>query len=265
VRALSLWLVATALLLFPIPYQSTPASVLTTTSSALVAPYLDQPTGYIRPSIAQNVFTQRAYILQLAHRHNHPQITNYDDSEFAATMITILYTEQLGWLEDVFPRIRPLTPFYQDAQVVSNQWFGTNFSVWPANLRPSVVDEILANDVPGVGRVAIPLDIPPQLNAPRFANILASQNSYAFELLAANLERGIIRAQAESVPVTWQTLLAWHNAGLVNPAQIAANHSLQHYLYRATFYRESAIALYRDDAFCAMPIIATRTTDQIKH
>jgi len=265
VRALSFWLVATALLLFPISYQSTPASVLTTTSSALVAPYLDRPSGYIRPSIAQNVFTQRAYILQLAHRHNHPQITHYDDSEFAATMITILYTEQLGWLEDSFPSIRPLTPFYQDAQVVSNQWFGTNFSVWPANLRPSVVDEILANDVPGVGRVAIPLDIPTQLNAPRFANILASQNNYAFELLAANLERGIIRAQAESVPVTWQTLLAWHNAGLVNPTQIAANHSLQHYLYRATFYRESAIALYRDDAFCMMPTIATRTTDQIKH
>ena len=70
VRALSLWLVATALLLFPIPYQSTPASVLTTTSSALVAPYLDRPSGFIRPSIAQKVFAQRQYILQLAHRHN---------------------------------------------------------------------------------------------------------------------------------------------------------------------------------------------------
>jgi hypothetical protein len=265
VRALSLWLVATALLLFPIPYQSTPASVLTTTSSALVAPYLDRPSGFIRPSIAQKVFAQRQYILQLAHRHNHPQITHYDDSEFAAIMITILYTEQLGWLEDVLPSIRVVTPLYQDAQVVSNQWFGTNFSVWPANLRPSVVDEILAAEVPGVGQVTLPLDIPTQLNAPRYANLLASQPDYAFELLAANLERGIIRANAESVPITWQTLLAWHNAGLVNPSQIATNHSLQHYLYRATFYREPAIALYRDDAFCEMPIIATRSTDQIKH
>ena len=264
-RALSFWFVATALLLFPIPYQSTPASVLTTTTSALVAPYLDRPSGYVRPSIAHKVFLQRQNILQLAHRHNHPQITHYDDSEFAAIMITILYTEQLGWLEDVFPGIRPITPFYQDAQVVSNQWFGTNFSVWPANLRPSVVDEILDADVPGVGHVDLPLNIPSPFNTPRYANFLASDSDYAFELLAANLERGIIRAHAESVPVTWQTLLAWHNAGLVNPTQIAANHSLQHYLYRATFYREPAIALYRDDTFCALPVIATHFAEQLKH
>ncbi|NBU64374.1 MAG: hypothetical protein EBS29_07745 [Chloroflexia bacterium] len=264
-RALSFWLVATALLLTPIPYQAAPASLLTTTTSALVAPYLDRPSGYVRPTIAQSVFLQRQNILELAHRHNHPQITHYDDREFAAIMITILYTEQLGWLEDVFPSIRPITPFYQDAQIVSNQWFGTNFSVWPANLRPSVVDEILASDVPGVGQVVLPLDIPSQLNAPRYANLLASDSHFAFELLAANLERGIIRAQAESVPITWQTLLAWHNAGVVNPAQITKNQSLQHYLYRATFYRTPALAIYRDDMFCVMPVSATHESERPKH
>lgn len=264
-RALSLWLAATALLLFPIPNQLNPASVFTTTSSALVAPYLGYPSGYIRPSVARNVFAQREYILQLAHHYNRPQITHYDDSEFAAIMVTVLYTEQLGWLEDMLPSIRAVTPFYQSAQVVSNQWFGTNFSVWPANLRPSVVDEILAAEVPGVGHIALPLSIPTPLNNPRYAHVLASQSDYAVELLAANLARGIVRANAESIPITWQTLLAWHNAGLVNPAQIATNRSLQHYLYRASFYRESAIAIYRDDAFCTLTIVATDMQYQFKH
>ncbi|MCX6014595.1 MAG: hypothetical protein NT020_03245 [Chloroflexales bacterium] len=264
-RVLSFWLMVIALLLFPVQKQSTPSNLLTTISSAMAAPYLDRPSGYIRPSIAQIVYAQRQNILQLAHRHNHPQITQFDDSEFAAIMITVLYTEELGWLEDAFPSIRPITPYYQDAQVKSNQWFGTNFSVWPANLRPSVVDEILAHEVPGVGHVTIPLSIPTQLLAPHYANILASQNNYAIELLAVNLERGIIRANAESVPVTWQTLLAWHNAGLVNPTQIAANKSLQHYLYRATYYRSSAIALYRDDMLCVMPIRATNAAELLKH
>lgn len=253
VRALFIGLCATTLLL-SLFNQTTPiTSIVTNTSSALVAPYLDRPSGYVRPSIAQSVLERQQYILTLARLHNHPQLTHFDDREFAAVMVTILYTEQLGWLEDVFPSIRPMTPYYQEAQVISNNYFGTNFSVWPANLRPSVVDEILSNQIPAVGHVELLLLVPRSEQQPKYANQLASETDTAFALLAANLERGIIRAAHEHVPITWKTLLAWHNAGIVDPQHMAQNRSLQHYLQRATVYHEPALALYRDNSLCFNP------------
>lgn len=262
VRALFLACCATTLLLallnktIPIP------SAITTASSALVAPYLGQPSGYVRPSIARVVQQKHQLLLTLARLHNHPRLTQLSDQEFAAIMVTILYTEQLGWLEDAIPSIRPLTPLYQEAQVVSNDYLGTNFSVWPANLRPSVVDEILSQEIPQVGHTELLLLIPHRLQHTQYANTLASSDDTAFALLAANLERGIMRAQHEHVPITWKTLLAWHNAGIVNPAQIAQNRSLQHYLQRATVYRAGALSLYRDDMACLVPTLAQQSVDR---
>jgi hypothetical protein len=130
--------------------------------------------------------------------------------------------------------------------------------VWPANLRPSVVNEILSEEIPQVGHHDLLLLIPPQLQRHTQANQLASTTDTALALLAANLERGIIRAQHEAVPITWKTLLAWHNAGIVDPQQIAQNRSLQHYLQRANSYREPALALYRNDMLCVNPLFAVQ-------
>ena len=101
--------------------------------------------------------------------------------------------------------------------------------------------------------------IPRRMQHVEYANTLAHNDDTAFALLAANLERGILRAQHEHVPITWKTLLAWHNAGIVNPTQIAQNRSLQHYLQRATVYRAQAIALYRDDVACLNPSFAQQS------
>ena len=258
VRALYLGFCATTLLLALMSRTPPITSLFTTASSALVAPYLAAPSGYIRPHIATLVHHHQQYLLTLAHTHNHPQRTQINDHEFAAIMVTILYTEQLGWLEDVVPSIRPVTPLYQAAQVVSNEYIGTNFSVWPANLRPSVVNEILSEEIPQVGHHDLLLLIPPQLQRHTQANQLASTADTALALLAANLERGIIRAQHEAVPITWKTLLAWHNAGIVDPQQIAQNRSLQHYLQRANSYREPALALYSNEMLCVNPLFAVQ-------
>lgn len=256
VRALYLGFCATTLLLAFFGKTTPITSLFTTTSSAFVAPYLAQPSGYIRPHIAKIVEQKQLYLLTLAQRHNHAQSTHISDHEFAAIMVTILYTEHLGWLEDVMPSIRPVTPVYQEAQAVSNEYLGTNFSVWPANLRPSVVDEILSDEIPQVGRANLALLIPHSLQRPEHANQLARTTDTALALLAANLERGIIRAQHEHVPITWKTLLAWHNAGIVDPIQMAQNRSLQHYLQRAIVYHEPALALYRTDILCINPLYA---------
>ena len=256
VRALYLGFCATTLLLAFFGNTTPTTSLLTTASSALVAPYLAQPSGYIRPYIATIVEQKQLYLLTLAQRHNHAHSVPISDNEFAAIMVTILYTEHLGWLEDVIPSIRPVTPIYQEAQAISNEYFGTNFSVWPANLRPSVVDEILSDEIPQVGHADLALLIPPGLQRPEHANQLARTTDTALALLAANLERGIIRAQHERVPITWKTLLAWHNAGIVDPVQMAQNRSLQHYLQRASVYHEPALALYHTDIVCINPLYA---------
>ena len=172
------------------------------------------------------------------------------DAQFATVMVAILYNEHNGWLEDALPGIRPLTPMYQHAQALSNEWFGTNYSVWRSNLRPSVVREILSQTVPQVGDVALPLELPPTLDPAHRSQTLANTPDNAYELLAANLRRGIYRAQHEGVVVTWQTLLSWHNAGIVDPSGISRNASLQHYLTRAVPYVSQAQALFRSVDMC---------------
>jgi hypothetical protein len=225
-------------------------SQLTTSVSAWVAPYLKRASGYIRPDFRAAITRDRSRILTIAQKYNDRTQTNMSDTQFATVMVTILYNEHNGWLEDAFPAMRPLTPFYQEAQAVSNALLGTNFSVWPANVRPSVVREILTHHVPEVGIVPLAIDAPPDDAIPVLSQHIANTPDTAYELLGANLRRGVYRAQKENVVVTWQTLLAWHNAGIVHPQDIAQNASLQHYLSRAVPYIATAQTLYRSVGIC---------------
>lgn len=228
---------------------------MTTRVSALVAPFLRAGSGYIAPDYRAQISLDRSTILAVAARYNDPTVTAMTDRQFAAIMVTILYNEHNGWLEDMLPAVRVATPLYQDAQAVSNQYLGTNFSVWPSNLRPSVVREIYAQQVPEVGRVVLPL---PRRTAD--AQVAANDREQAYELLGANLRRGMVRASHEQVRVTWQALLAWHNAGVVAPQAIRGNPALQHYLTRAKAYLPTAQAVFHAVAACPVtPATVTNT------
>jgi hypothetical protein len=65
----------------------------------------------------------------------------------------------------------------------------------------------------------------------------------AVEYLAANLERGLYRARAEHVLVTWRTLAAWHNQGIVDPATLRKNATASDYVRRASAYFGKARSL----------------------
>jgi hypothetical protein len=206
----------------------------------------ERPVPYVRPEFARSMRTLRPAILEAAARHNRPEISGMTDHEFAVVVALLLYNEHFGWAEDALPPLRFVTPLYQAGQVEVNR-LGGNLSVWPSNLRPSVGLEILRAEVPvrdGVltRRVAVAGS---QLNLAvlgderaRYVAITAeiTRPELAVEYLAANLERGLYRAQYEGVPVTWRTLAAWHNQGIVDPAAIRANPTATHYLARTAAY-----------------------------
>lgn len=208
-------------------------------------------SGYVRPAFAEQMQQLRPAILAAARRHNQPALSGMSDPEFATAMAQILYNEHVGWLEDALPPVRAITPFYQQAQVSLNQQYGLNSSVWPSNLRPSVAAEMVRGQLPIPGGT---LNQPLVLTGSHLQgrifdsersfyqalNAEISQPELAVEYLAANLQRGVLRARYERVPVTWQTLAAWHNQGIVNPNDLATNPIVQHYLKRASAYRSTA-------------------------
>lgn len=211
---------------------------------------------YIRPSFAEQMRQLRPVILQAAQRHNRPEISHMTDQEFAAVIALILYNENFGSFEDRFASVRPLTPLYQQLQVEANEFSGSNFSVWPANLRPSVALEILRQEVPVPAPTTVitrpitvtgsKIDINSyQSEAELYAAITREINDpvLAVSYLAANLERGLYRAQYEGVPVTWRTLAAWHNQGIVSPKDIRRNPTARSYIYRSSAYIPSAYML----------------------
>jgi hypothetical protein len=183
------------------------------------------------------------------------------DREFATVIALILYNEHNGWFEDLFPPARAVTPLYQLAQTEFNaSGLGTNFSVWPANLRPSVALEILRQQLPlpGPGRaISVPVivwgsRIDPAAYRSRgelFAAITTEigNEELAVEYLAANLERGVYRARHEGVPVKWRAMAAWHNQGIVLPEQIARSATALDYLRRGATYRELARRLIDEE------------------
>jgi hypothetical protein len=217
------------------------------------APTIDP---YVRPSFARQMQTLRPNILEAAQRHNRPELSNMSDHEFAVVIALILYNENFGSLEDRVSSLRPLTPFYQQLQVGFNELGGSNLSIWPANLRPSVALEILRQQVPvpapthmlteSIQVAGSDLDITAYDSREALYAALTQEIAaphMAVEYLAANLERGLYRAQFEGVPVTWRALAAWHNQGIVSPQDIRRNPTARDYLRRSSAYLAQSYAL----------------------
>lgn len=204
---------------------------------------------FVRPEMARRMERLRPAILAAARRHNRPELSGMTNQEFAAAIALILYNENFGWLEDDIAPLRAFTPLYQDLQRQMNQSpLGGNFSVWPANLRPSVALEILAQQLPLPDNqvTSVPVRVEGSTIDPAgyasqeelYAAVTAeiSRDEMAVAYLAANLERGLYRAAHEGAPVGWRSLAAWHNQGIVDPVAIRANPTARDYVRRASAY-----------------------------
>jgi len=178
------------------------------------------------------------------------------DYDFAILLAQIMYNEHFGWFEEQVTPIQILTPFYEDLQHETNAVGLSNLSVWPANIRPSVALEILRRQVPlprSTSMLTVPVSVAgSQIDPARYHSQGAlyaaisreiSDPKLAVEYLAANIERGLYRARAEDVPVTWRTLAAWHNQGIVAPRDIRNNPTAGDYLRRCSAYLGKARAL----------------------
>jgi hypothetical protein len=243
-------------------------AALSLPSASLRAQGAAAPEGYVRPEFARLMADLRPQILSSAARHNRPADTGMSDREFAAVIAQLLYNEHFGWAEDLVPLLQHATPTYQELQrLVNVSGVGTDFSVWPANLRPSVAAEIVRGEVPLAdgGTLSLPTRIsgsgldPAALPAERDLRLQLSREiaepQLAVEYLAANLARGARRARHEGVTVDWQVLAAWHNRGIVDPALSAVDPAAGHYLSRAAGYRAAALRLI-DQTSAAPPATA---------
>jgi hypothetical protein len=211
---------------------------------------------YVRPEFAAEMRALQPAILAAAQRHNRPELSHMSDYDFAVVLAQIMYNEHFGWFEEQVRPIQALTPFYEDLQLETNAAGLSNLSVWPTNIRPSVALEILRQQLPlphSTSMVTVPVGVAGSRIDPRryhsqaalYAAISAeiSQPSLAVEYLAANIERGLYRARFEGVPVTWRTLAAWHNQGIVAPRDIRDNPTARDYLRRCSAYLGKARAL----------------------
>jgi hypothetical protein len=178
------------------------------------------------------------------------------NEDFAIVIAQILYNENFGWFEERVIPVQAITPLYEDLQRETNAVGLSNLSVWPANIRPSVAIEILRREVPlprSTSFVTVPvavagsqIDLHSLTSQPMLYAAVSneiSQPALAVEYLAANLERGLYRARFEGVPVTWRTLAAWHNQGIVSPRDIRDNATASDYLRRCSAYLGKARAL----------------------
>jgi hypothetical protein len=205
---------------------------------------------YVRPELAARMEALRPALRAAAARHNRPHLSGMSDREFAEVLALLMYNEHNGWLEDEVEPLRVVTPLYEWAQVQANQQLPrSDFSIWPTNLRPSVALEILRGEVPLPNSTEV-LTVPvrvhgSQVHVPDYGSrgmLLAAitreieQDRLGVEYLAANLERGLYRASYEQVPVSWRTLAAWHNQGIVQPAQVRDNAKARDYVRRASAY-----------------------------
>jgi hypothetical protein len=204
---------------------------------------------YVRPDFAGEMRTVRPAILAAAQRHNRPQLSGMSDHDFAVVIALILYNEHFGWFEERVKPVQALTPFYEDLQRQTNEAGISDLSVWPANIRPSVAIEILRQQVPlphSTQMMTVPISVagsqihPPAYSSASdlYAAVTAeiTDPDLAVEYLAANLERGLYRAHAEHVLVTWRTLAAWHNQGIVDPVVLRKNATASDYVRRASAY-----------------------------
>jgi hypothetical protein len=198
----------------------------------------------------------RPAIIAAARRHNRPELSGMSDYDFAVLIAQIMYNEHFGWFEERVTPAQVFTPLYEDLQRETNAAGLSNLSVWPANIRPSVAVEILRRELPlprSTSVMTVPIavagsridlkDYRSQAGLFTAVNEEISQPTLAVEYLAANLERGLYRAQIEGVPVTWRTLAAWHNQGIVSPRDIRDNPTASDYLRRCSAYLGRARAL----------------------
>jgi hypothetical protein len=235
-----------------IPIQGLPRFV--PGSAALPAPAGE---AYVRPELARRLERLRPAILAAAARHNRPQLSGMNTTEFARVIALLIYNEHNGWLEDEIEVLRVITPLYEDVQVQVNQsGLGSNFSVWPTNLRPSVALEILRGEVPlpqASGVLTVPLEVAgSQIDPAAYATeneLLAAitqeiaQDRLGVEYMAANLERGLYRAEHEGVTVDWRVLAGWHNQGIVQLDEICAHPQARSYVQRSAAYLPLAARL----------------------
>ncbi len=211
---------------------------------------------YVRPEFADEMRTLQPAILAAAHRHNRPELSHMSDYDFAVVIAQIMYNEHFGWFEERVTPVQAITPWYEDLQRETNAAGLSDLSVWPANIRPSVAIEILRRQLPlprSTSMLTVPVNVAGskidlkhyQSQSALYAAISAeiSQPPLAVEYLAANIERGLYRAHVEGVPVTWRTLAAWHNQGIVSPRDIRNNATASDYLRRCSAYLGKARAL----------------------
>jgi hypothetical protein len=204
---------------------------------------------YVRPEFAAEMRRLRPAIRAAATRHNRRQLSGMSDDDFAVVIALIMYNEHFGWFEEKVTPVQALTPFYENLQRETNAVGISNLSVWPANIRPSVAIEILRRQMPlpnSTDLTTVPITVAgSQIDVNRFTSAGAlysavskeiSEPALAVEYLAANLERGLYRAQIERVPVTWRALAAWHNQGIVSPQDIRDNATARDYLHRSSAY-----------------------------
>ncbi len=247
---LRLYLLVMGLLVgLPRPFRVTQAGRVQHTAHQLPPPRAAiEP--YVRPELVQQMDALQPLLLAVAARYHQPHLCEMDQQSFARLLAVILYNEHNGWLEDAVEPLRLLTPAYEQVQVVVNQrGIGTDFSLWPTNLRPSVAVELVRGEVPipvAPGVLTTTLRVTgSRINPTHYSNMDAlyadlsreiSDPALAMEYLAANLVRGCYRARYEGLPVSWRTLAAWHNQGLVQPEQIARNGWARDYVRRASAY-----------------------------
>lgn len=205
---------------------------------------------YVRPEFARYMQRMQPVIKAAAARHNQPELSDMTDTQFAEVLALVLYNEHNGWVEDAIEPLRVLTPLYQQAQIIANQsGIGSNYSIWPTNVRPSVALEILRQQVPvppPTTVITIPMTVHGSsidlANYPDQSSLYAAitneliDDALGIEYLAVNLQRGVYRARYEGVPVSWRVLAAWHNQGIVHPELFRANPCSREYIYRSSAY-----------------------------
>ncbi|HEY1013498.1 MAG TPA: hypothetical protein VGE07_12385 [Herpetosiphonaceae bacterium] len=223
----------------------------------------DQPRAYYDPAFDLAMLRLRPTILASASRHNRPAVTGMSDEDFAVVLAAQLYFEYNSALATRGDLMRSVTPIYQEAQNVANQLGVGDFSVWPANIRPSVALSLLRGDMPFINRLdepdyrRYPLEIAgsalqTEMRERRLERWEPSASAVAAEIarpglaveyMAANFEIASRRAEFDWTPVTWMTLSAWHNQGIVDPAGIAQHPQLARTLPGVAVYLPGALAL----------------------
>ena len=224
---------------------------------------LDLPDPYVDRAFEVQMMRLRPTILASAQRHNRRAVTGLRDEEFAVLLAAQLYFEYNSTLATRDGLARVVTPLYQEAQDVANTVGIGDFSVWPANLRPSVAASLLRGEMPYINAdnepavQTIPLQIAgSRLQAlmheraasdwqPSASDVAAeiSQPALAIEYLAANFEVASYRAEFDWTPISWMTFGAWHNQGVVSPMHLAANGQLGHVLPTIETYIPAAMRL----------------------